>query len=183
MFISDKPCVKCGGPISVKTRSRAETAQFCSRSCRDASGTKTKVPVTRPCHWCGKPVARIASRMTQKGSRNAYCNRTCVAWYRSYQAALVATRKTVRRRSREDAARCAAIFGGSCAVCGFSRLIEYAHYEPKREGGRARLGNIVPLCPNHHRLFDSGLLEPSELEAVETHVSSWKPQSSEPHTA
>lgn len=186
MFISDNPCHKCGGAILSKTRARAESSRYCSRTCRDAASTKTKIPISRPCHWCGKAVLRIAGRMTQRGSRNAYCDKKCVAWSRSYRAALVSVRKTVRRRSAADAARCAAVFGGSCAVCGFSRLVEYAHRTPKRNGGLARPDNIVPLCPNHHALFDRGLLEPTELAAVESFTHSPTPQNSEssgPRTA
>lgn len=168
MFISDNPCGKCGEPIAVKSRQRAESARFCSRVCRDASATKTKVKISRPCAWCASPVFRVASRMTQRGSVNAYCNQTCVAWSRSYKAALVAKRKTVRRRTKEDSARLAAIFGSSCAVCGFSRFLNYAHVEPKRLGGKATIDNIVPLCPNHHALFDRGELEPEELRLIES---------------
>jgi hypothetical protein len=171
MFISDNPCGKCGGPIIVRTRPRAESSRFCSRKCRHATETKTKVKISRPCVWCAKPVHRVAARMTQRGSLNAYCDAKCVAWSRSYKAALVATRKTVRRRTKEDSARLAAIFGGACAVCGFSRFLNYAHVEPKRTGGKATVDNIIPLCPNHHALFDRSELEPDELRCVERFVN------------
>jgi len=37
--------------------------------------------------------------------------------------------------------------------------IEVAHIEPVRKGGRSVLGNLLVLCPNHHKEFDYGVLE------------------------
>lgn len=34
--------------------------------------------------------------------------------------------------------------------------IEVAHIEPVARGGRSRLGNLLVLCPNHHKEFDWG---------------------------
>ncbi|WP_256549409.1 HNH endonuclease [Natrinema caseinilyticum] len=46
-----------------------------------------------------------------------------------------------------------------CAVCGFKEIKEDAHVKPRHEfedSARDRLLNIIPLCPTHHRMFDSG---------------------------
>jgi hypothetical protein len=37
--------------------------------------------------------------------------------------------------------------------------IEVAHIEPVRKGGRSILGNLLVLCPNHHKEFDYGDLK------------------------
>jgi predicted restriction endonuclease len=37
--------------------------------------------------------------------------------------------------------------------------IEVAHVKPVAEGGTSVLGNLVVLCPNHHKEFDYGNLE------------------------
>lgn len=37
--------------------------------------------------------------------------------------------------------------------------IEVAHIEPVSEGGQSVLGNLLVLCPNHHKEFDYGDLE------------------------
>jgi predicted restriction endonuclease len=34
-----------------------------------------------------------------------------------------------------------------------------AHIAPVRAGGRSVLGNLLVLCPNHHKEFDLGDLE------------------------
>lgn len=37
--------------------------------------------------------------------------------------------------------------------------IEVAHIHPVSRGGRSIIGNLLVLCPNHHKEFDYGLLE------------------------
>lgn len=44
--------------------------------------------------------------------------------------------------------------------------IEVAHIEPVKTGGRSVLGNLLVLCPNHHKEFDYGHLELSEQSAT-----------------
>jgi predicted restriction endonuclease len=40
--------------------------------------------------------------------------------------------------------------------------IEVAHIHPVANGGRSVIGNLLVLCPNHHKEFDHGSLEISE---------------------
>jgi hypothetical protein len=42
---------------------------------------------------------------------------------------------------------------------GGGRYAEVAHVEPVRSGGRSVLGNLLVLCPNHHKEFDLGELD------------------------
>ena len=37
--------------------------------------------------------------------------------------------------------------------------VEVAHIKPVKEGGQSILGNLVVLCPNHHKEFDLGFLQ------------------------
>ncbi|MDP2846091.1 MAG: HNH endonuclease, partial [Candidatus Methanoperedens sp.] len=37
--------------------------------------------------------------------------------------------------------------------------IEVAHIEPVSQGGKSVIGNLLVLCPNHHKEFDYGALE------------------------
>jgi hypothetical protein len=43
--------------------------------------------------------------------------------------------------------------------------VEVAHIEPVSEGGRSTIGNLLVLCPNHHKEFDYGNLEIAEQTA------------------
>lgn len=49
-------------------------------------------------------------------------------------------------------------FGGRCFVCGFSSCVEICHIKPRYLGGSDEMDNLLLLCPNHHSMFDSGLL-------------------------
>ncbi len=43
--------------------------------------------------------------------------------------------------------------------------VEVAHIQPLRKGGRSVLGNLLVLCPNHHKEIDYGDLEIAEQTA------------------
>lgn len=76
------------------------------------------------------------------------------------QRSLSSVRRTLRdsRFSREVRARS----GGRCAVCpeGLSyaavNILEAAHIRSVQAQGPDDLANGLPLCPNHHALFDEG---------------------------
>jgi len=54
-----------------------------------------------------------------------------------------------------------------CCICGWKRsVIDYCHIIPHAKGGDYSINNLVPLCPNHHRLLDRELLEEYESEAI-----------------
>lgn len=54
----------------------------------------------------------------------------------------------------------------ACCVCGFNRSVDFAHIVWKKDGGKIRKDNIAILCPNHHRLFDSGKLTEEEFALI-----------------
>ena len=39
-----------------------------------------------------------------------------------------------------------------------SNYVEVAHIDPVKAGGQSVIGNLVVLCPNHHKEFDLGNL-------------------------
>ena len=60
----------------------------------------------------------------------------------------------------------------SCCICHWDRgTIDLAHKKPAVEGGQYAFDNIIPLCPNHHRLFDRGQLRADEYNAIGTFTS------------
>lgn len=40
-----------------------------------------------------------------------------------------------------------------------TNYVEVAHIKPVKQGGQSVLGNIIVLCPNHHKEFDYGVLK------------------------
>lgn len=58
-------------------------------------------------------------------------------------------------------------FYGSCCICGWNEgVIDMAHIGEHRKGFHFTYDNIVPLCPNHHRLFDRNLFNENEKEKI-----------------
>lgn len=54
-----------------------------------------------------------------------------------------------------------------CELCGYHRVVEVAHAEPRANGGSWNPDNVMSLCPNCHHLFDHALLTESEKSILE----------------
>lgn len=55
----------------------------------------------------------------------------------------------------------------SCCICGWNEWsIDLCHILPAKNGGDYSINNIVPLCPNHHRLLDREVLRMPEIELI-----------------
>lgn len=50
----------------------------------------------------------------------------------------------------------------SCLICGYNLYVETCHIIPKPEGRSGE--GTMKLCPNHHKLYDNGLLSPQEVD-------------------
>lgn len=56
---------------------------------------------------------------------------------------------------------------GKCCICDWSEgTVDLAHALPIREKGEYEFGNIFPLCPNHHRIFDHGTLKDEDIQKL-----------------
>lgn len=52
-----------------------------------------------------------------------------------------------------------------CCICDWDRAgIDMAHKLSVIDGGEHKFGSIYPLCPNHHRMLDRGVL--NEIEEL-----------------
>lgn len=61
-------------------------------------------------------------------------------------------------------------YGSKCAVCGATAPVEGAHIIPKSKHGECNVYNGLPLCKNHHYIFDKHLwsINPHTYE-IEVH--------------
>lgn len=66
-----------------------------------------------------------------------YLEQTIVAWH-EYQGYVVPRNLKVDKRAK----------------AGF--YVEVAHIQPVCKGGQSVIGNLLVLCPNHHKEFDVG---------------------------
>lgn len=54
-----------------------------------------------------------------------------------------------------------------CAVCGWDEgPNDVAHILARKDGGADTLENVLMLCPNHHRLFDTGRITVAQVMAA-----------------
>ena len=54
-----------------------------------------------------------------------------------------------------------------CEICGENRAIDACHIIPNHIGGNIAPGNVLWLCPTHHRLFDRFLLSKDEFDKID----------------
>lgn len=112
--------------------------------------------ITVPCGNCGGPVRRYPSLMNE-GRGWVFCSKACTDAKGDRRAGSNASnwrggkrnfvRKTAYARDQ-----------GRCVICGFSLVSDVHHITPRSEGGTDALGNLVTLCPNHHRLVHAGII-------------------------
>ena len=80
-------------------------------------------------------------------------------------------RKRAEKIRKKRASKC-------CLICGFNRTIDMCHIFPERKNRQqkrndyavARDKDCIWLCPNHHRLFDSGKLTKQEHEKIREYI-------------
>ena len=52
-----------------------------------------------------------------------------------------------------------------CIICGFDKITELHHFQPKFCGGEDSNKNLIPLCPNHHRMIHNERYR-EEIESI-----------------
>lgn len=58
-------------------------------------------------------------------------------------------------------------FYNNCCICGWDESsIDLSHIGLHSKGFHFTYDNIIPLCPNHHRLFDKDLFNETEKEKI-----------------
>jgi hypothetical protein len=158
-------CDQCGSQFDIwPWRLAKYKKKFCSYVCKGLWSRRT---VVTPCADCGKDVAIKASQLKarqSRGQKRFFCNRQCDSNWRSKNPTRLRLLNGAKPHQK-------LMYGLSCAICSFDRIIEYCHIIPARDGGTIHPDNIVPLCPNHHKLLDRSLLTPAESEMIADRVS------------
>jgi hypothetical protein len=61
---------------------------------------------------------------------------------------------------------------GKCSIPSCqSEIIELAHITPIRAGGENTFGNLIYLCPTHHKIFDSGGFSEQEMRIIKARLA------------
>ena len=169
-----KACIQCGAPIPRRPRSTIGKAKFCGNDCKLAY-QRRHPPRPRhertvsPCATCGKPVGYLPSQ--KRPGQAIYCSRRCfgkghskLMTGRRPSNGTYTSRNTFRAMIRRE-------FRDECAVCGWAEApCDVAHIVSRRGGGEDTLENVTMLCPNHHRLYDSGLISETLIRETRAQV-------------
>lgn len=89
-----------------------------------------------------------------------YCNRECYANHRrSDRVPRTSPYHRIPRSLFINTISRAFMFD-DCGICGWNETsCDLAHIVPLKDGGLDILENTVILCPNHHRMFDRGMID------------------------
>lgn len=156
-------CQMCGKQFKV-TLHNAKGRVACSRQC--FLKLREKKFETKNCIVCGKAFTFYSKR--RKAAK--YCSKACkiIAQIRNKENNLASKylNKSARSFRRVWGPKLRKIWGNECMVCGWDEApTDICHIVPVKDGGANTIDNIVLLCPNHHRMFDLGLIQREHLVA------------------
>lgn len=151
-------CEHCGQKFIASFRNPKQ--RFCGKECFDSS-RRIYDDAAVTCTGCGRPTTLRRGRARNKLRR--FCSHACYLKHTGRTAGVNKDRRNTKKEHNAYILK----RPQRCQICGFDRYVEWAHLIPRRDGGSAASINIIILCPNHHRLYDCGLLNPSEQSIVD----------------
>jgi hypothetical protein len=162
-----KPCGYCEQPIPYRGPRRLAAAKYCSVACmraaeRERNARNGTGRLTKACEVCGAEFSYYASVRPQA----AYCSQSC----KSIGHGRKMTGRILYGKNSPSTFRKAirAKFLDRCAICGWAEgPCDVAHIIP---GAGDAPENVTMLCPNHHRMYDRGLLPEAEIRRTRVSV-------------
>jgi len=165
-------CKVCGKKFRVYPN-EIKRRKTCSKKCLGEWLKRKPRPKnwkTKNCEVCGKEFHYYP---TKRGDVHRFCSNKCRAigisldWKRKRKVYFEKSftrdknfRRVLRKRLEE-------LGGEKCLICGWHEApVDVCHIIPRKEGGDATLSNVVFLCPNHHRMYDMGLIQREHLVAL-----------------
>lgn len=167
-------CESCGEGYLVKPY-KVGQSRFCSTACKAESQRRT---VTIACSWCATEFERRVCQVDRYGSGRSFCSKSCHQAWRTANPRRIRFGGAIREHER-------AHYGTACALCPWDRGVEYAHVTAAAHGGTIHPDNIIPLCPNHHLVYDNGTWTDEEFEIIADYlIRAWgSPHSLRPEKA
>ena len=152
-------CETCGSLFIPCRQGPQYHARYCSQQCAGIAKRSSGHGRTKICEHCGKEFADNSSPNRPR----RFCSQDCFKrftreqpGYKGGASAKVSFKEKV-----------VALFPSPCAICGWDiARTDAAHIVPHGEGGPDTVENGVILCPNHHRMFDSGLIPLGDIIAA-----------------
>lgn len=172
-----KPCAACGKPVEYLPSQRGamrKNPRFAKKltpeiisECRRRYEAK-EATMTALAAEFGVSVSSVSIAIRQAAyGDNVYCDAACrnaghskIMTGRRPSNGVYASSSTFRVMIRRE-------FTDRCAICSWAEApCDVAHIVARKSGGTDDLENVVMLCPNHHRLFDLGLIPEDMVRAA-----------------
>ncbi len=120
------------------------------------------------CQCCGKEFIFKGRLKTKKYEEAKFCSRSCANNRQSVWDAKIqegeSNGKWVRYRVVAFKHH-----GEKCVVCGFDKVLEVHHLDKNRDNNSKE--NLVPLCPNHHRMIHTPEFAEEVLDTIKYRVN------------
>jgi hypothetical protein len=181
-------CKNCNENEAIKY-SKYSNGEFCSRECARAYSTKEKrVEINEKvklilqkklpkhiryynCDKCGENFT--STKIIAKG-RYKHCdkckrNRPHIKDLNDLDNILKCSSRTISKILKRG--------GVKCPKCNWGKTtLDLHHVTPKKNGGTDDNSNLIPLCPNCHRMCHEGQYSESELKlfTIDIIFSNWK---------
>jgi hypothetical protein len=102
---------------------------------------------TKKCERCNKEFTINVFTASKSPSLRRFCSKVC--------GRAKAAESKVPKRYRTLAKRA---YGElKCCVCGFTKIVDIHHADHNHSNNDPK--NLIPLCPNHHRMYHSKYVE------------------------
>lgn len=176
-YIPDKTCRQCSGPIPWREGQGARNkAMFCGQKCRlvwqrnpvnSPNYKGAKLTATCQAPDCGKtfsyyPSVRPNARACSNACRHVLHSVKMTG--RRPNNGIYTSPTSFRISIRIE-------FHDRCGLCGWDEApCDVAHIIPRKNGGADTLDNVTMLCPNHHRMYDLGLIPEEYVRASQVLV-------------
>lgn len=95
------------------------------------------------CEKCGQPFVWTGRRKTKAFDRARFCSRSCANSRQDYWDKNISNYRTVAFKHNKK----------ECVICGFDKIVEVHHIDENNKNNSPE--NLIPLCPNHHRMYHS----------------------------
>lgn len=162
-FYNHGNCIRCGNEIlRLFTRETARgLAKFCNRTCNlkwmaehKPHNFQNKLE-TINCLNCGIQVQFYEAQYPGR----KYCTAKCRYIHLASTKPKKIYMSITTRRSQSFRVAIRKLLIDKCVICDWTETKnDICHIKAVKDGGPNTLDNIVMMCPNHHRLFDSGKL-------------------------
>jgi hypothetical protein len=115
---------------------------------------------TKTCEACEQQFTWTGRKNTKAFERARFCSRKC-ANTRGGTASSppLKTHRTIAEKHLKM----------ECAVCGFSDVVEIHHIDEDHSNNA--IENLVPLCPNHHRMIHKARFKDQLTNVIAQHLA------------